>query len=224
MARCASACAAGWRTTNDVVAADDGRYAEGIDMGSPSIWMTRGFEEFRRGTFGNGGQNLYVSRSGVLQRIHQYDFNGDGYLDLVFCNSQNHWERPPTYVFGDVLGDPFRGMTAVGPGNQRDRGPEEYYVSAPFELPGEARVTRIEWDAGTPEKTWVRAQLRFAATEMELDGACWSGPGGGEGWFENGGDAGGYPFADPWIQYRLALGAVNGVASPRVTEVRVHYT
>lgn len=68
-------------------------------------WTTQGFEGFRAGTFGNAGQNLYVSRSGVLQRIHQYDFNGDGHLDLVFCNSQNHWERASTSVFPDLLAD-----------------------------------------------------------------------------------------------------------------------
>ena len=72
-------------------------------------WTTEGFEEFRRGVFGNAGHNLYVSREGVLQRIHQFDFNGDGYLDLVFCNSQNHWERPPLYVFND----PFSGAAPV---------------------------------------------------------------------------------------------------------------
>ena len=68
------------------------------------VWLTRGFDEFRRGSFGNGGQNLYVSRGGVLQRIHQFDLNGNGYLDLVFCNSQAHWERPPAYLYADVFG------------------------------------------------------------------------------------------------------------------------
>ncbi len=69
-----------------------------------SPWITRGFEAFRRGTFGNGGQNLYVSRAGVLQRIHQFDLDRDGHVDLVFCNSQNHGEKPPVTVYQDVLG------------------------------------------------------------------------------------------------------------------------
>lgn len=73
-----------------------------------NTWTTRGFEEFRQGSFGNAGQNLYVSRAGVLQRIHQYDFNQDGYVDLVFCNSQNHWEKPPAYVYLDPLGQARR--------------------------------------------------------------------------------------------------------------------
>jgi hypothetical protein len=68
-------------------------------------WITRGFEAFREGTFGNAGQNLYVSRQGVLQRIHLFDLNRDGYADLVFCNAQDHWERPPAYVYHDAMGD-----------------------------------------------------------------------------------------------------------------------
>ena len=41
----------------------------------------------------------------MLQRIHQYDLNGDGYVDLVFCNDHNHGDKPPTYVYGDPFGD-----------------------------------------------------------------------------------------------------------------------
>jgi hypothetical protein len=70
----------------------------------PGVWTTRGFEAFRQGTFGDAGKNLYVSRAGVLQRIHYFDLNGDGYVDLPFCNSQEHWETPPAYVYRDPLG------------------------------------------------------------------------------------------------------------------------
>ncbi len=73
-----------------------------------SVWRTYGFEDFRRGECGNAGQNLYVSRAGVLQRIHQFDLNRDGYPDLIFCNSQNHWEKPPATVYRDIFGEPQR--------------------------------------------------------------------------------------------------------------------
>ena len=62
-------------------------------------WITKGFEEFSKGTFGNGGQNLYVSKKGVLQRIFQYDLNLDGHPDLLFGNSQSMFERPPIYIY-----------------------------------------------------------------------------------------------------------------------------
>ena len=35
-------------------------------------WITKGFEGFSKGTMENGGQNLYVSKKGILQRIFQY--------------------------------------------------------------------------------------------------------------------------------------------------------
>ena len=62
-------------------------------------WITQGFDAFRRGTFGNGGHNIYVSKQGILQRIFQYDLNRDGYVDLVFANCQNH---------GEYAGNPLR--------------------------------------------------------------------------------------------------------------------
>ena len=74
-------------------------------MEKNGVWTTEGFDGFRKGTFGNAGQNLYVSRAGVLQRIHQYDLNGDGYVDLVFCNDHNNSDKPPTYIYGDPFGD-----------------------------------------------------------------------------------------------------------------------
>ena len=68
-------------------------------------WVTEGFEGFSRGTFENGGQNLFVSRKGVLQRIFQYDINGDGYPDLLFACSQSMYERPPIHVYPDFTRD-----------------------------------------------------------------------------------------------------------------------
>ena len=46
----------------------DNTYVKGLG-GMKGTWCERGFDDFRDGTFGNGGQNLYVSRAGVLQRL-----------------------------------------------------------------------------------------------------------------------------------------------------------
>ncbi len=62
-------------------------------------WITEGYDGFTKGSLGNGGQNLYVSAKGVLQRIFQFDVNGDGYPDLLFANSQSMGERPPVYLY-----------------------------------------------------------------------------------------------------------------------------
>ena len=66
-------------------------------------WVKNSREDFMKGSFGNGGQNLYVSAGGVLQRIYQYDVNGDGYPDLTFVNSQSMGERPPVHIYGAPL-------------------------------------------------------------------------------------------------------------------------
>lgn len=71
-------------------------WASGVQGGR---WVTEGFESFRRGRFGNGGHNLYVSKAGVLQRIYQYDLDRNGYFDLVFANCQDHHESAPSYVY-----------------------------------------------------------------------------------------------------------------------------
>lgn len=67
-------------------------------------WTVEGFEAFRGGSFGNAGQNLYVSRAGVLQRIHRFDVNGDGFFDLPFANCQEHHESAPSYVYDAATG------------------------------------------------------------------------------------------------------------------------
>ena len=66
-------------------------------------WTKKGFDAFQNGTFGNGGQNLYVTAGGTLQRIFNFDVNGDGYVDLPITNSHSMNERPPLYIF-DHLG------------------------------------------------------------------------------------------------------------------------
>ncbi len=66
-------------------------------------WVTEGFEGFSGGIMGNGGQNLYVSQKGVLQRIFHFDLNGDGHPELLFASSQSMNERPPVHVYPNIL-------------------------------------------------------------------------------------------------------------------------
>lgn len=86
-----------------------------VSDGPRKAWVTEGFEAFRRGTFGNAGQNLYVSKAGVLQRIYQYDLDKNGYFDLVFANCQDHHESAPSYVYAL---DGRRISTLPGQGSQ----------------------------------------------------------------------------------------------------------
>ncbi len=65
-------------------------------------WTKKGFEEFSKGTFGNGGHNIYASAKGVLQRIYNFDINGDGYFDIPLANSHSMDERPEIHVYNEI--------------------------------------------------------------------------------------------------------------------------
>ncbi len=65
-------------------------------------WVKSSFEEFSKGTFGNGGQNIYVSTKGVLQRIFNFDINGDGYPDIPITNSHSMNEKPDIHIYDEI--------------------------------------------------------------------------------------------------------------------------
>ena len=164
------------------------------------------------------------------------DFNGDGWIDLAVANhkvwgdhvgySEVWWNGPQGFDSKRTTRLPTsgpHGMCAVPAGNIADRGPEEFYVSTPFALPEGTRAQAITWEAETPPRTWVKAQLRFAACERELADAPWIGPAEPADWFANGEEMRGDAPVGGWVQYRLALGAEYGIGTPRVTEVTVRY-
>ncbi len=163
------------------------------------------------------------------------DFNEDGWIDLAIANHKvwgDHrgwsavwWNGPDGFDPKRVTRLPSNGphgMT-LSPGNQRDGGPEEYYESRPFQLPEGAKVRTIRWTADVPAKTWVKAQLRFADSRESLAKAPWVGPQGLDGWFTEKKPTVGASQQGRWIMYRLALGAKNGLSTPRVREVMVEY-
>jgi len=58
-------------------------------------YIYEGFGKLSEGTLGNGGQNLYISKKGVLQRIFNFDTTGNGYFDIMIANSHDYNEKPP---------------------------------------------------------------------------------------------------------------------------------
>src|SRR5687768_5884223 len=63
------------------------------------VWETSTYEGFREGTFDSSGANLYVSRKGIVQTIHRFDVNQDGYFDLVFSNTHDRGHRLPAFQY-----------------------------------------------------------------------------------------------------------------------------
>lgn len=79
--------------------------AKGVYMSI--IYEKKSFEDFKKGTFGNGGKNLYVSANGVLQRIYNYDVTGNGYPDIPMGNSHGMGERPDVRILGETADGSF---------------------------------------------------------------------------------------------------------------------
>lgn len=69
------------------------------------IWRDDTFEDFATGTFDSAGANLYVSKKGWLQTIHHWDYNADGYIDLVFNTTHDTaFQLPATLYAGSRNG------------------------------------------------------------------------------------------------------------------------
>ena len=68
-------------------------------------WSVSGFEGLSEGILGNGGQNIYVSRKGVLQRIWRFDTTNSGYTDLLIANSHDFNEHPKLHIIHDPAGE-----------------------------------------------------------------------------------------------------------------------
>jgi hypothetical protein len=164
------------------------------------------------------------------------DFNNDGWIDLAVANHKTYgdhvgqsavwWNGPDGFDEKRITWLPTdgpHGMVVPGPGNVMDRSPEEIYVSAPHRLPDGARPTRLAWTAEVPPGTWVKAQIRCAASEAQLATAGWLGPAGEASWFETGQVMPPTLATGAWVQYRLALGAQNSGMTPRLTDVVLDY-
>ena len=52
-----------------------------------SSWREASFEDFADGRFSDGGANTYVSVAGRVQIVNRWDFNGDGFIDILCANS-----------------------------------------------------------------------------------------------------------------------------------------
>jgi len=70
-----------------------------------SKWKLSGFDAMSKGTLGNAGQNIYVSKKGVLQRIWQFDVNSDGWTDILMTNSHAYNEHPDIHIISDPCGE-----------------------------------------------------------------------------------------------------------------------
>jgi FG-GAP-like repeat len=132
-----------------------------------SVWREAGYDDFADGSFGNGGQNLYVSRRGVLQRIFHFDVNRDGYVDLLFTNSQDMDERPPVEVCTGVYGQstrlelPTQGAYGAALGDLTGDGYDDLVIANQHDGAHQDLPAYIYW--GSPEGLTERYRLELPA-------------------------------------------------------------
>lgn len=67
--------------------------------------------DFAKGRFSDSGGNLYVSKAGRLQFINLYDFNADGYPEVVANNDHNGYDTPDALVYHNRLPGGLRSLT-----------------------------------------------------------------------------------------------------------------
>jgi hypothetical protein len=171
------------------------------------------------------------------------DYNGDGYVDLLFyCHrSEGDVNKPGDY--GDHCTDSYlywgsaQGFSAdrkhripsqgvhydggVDLGQIKNRRLEFDYLSPPHEY-GQRKPRRIEWTAQTPHRSKVRMQIRTAASESQLAQAKWAGAKGENSFYDSPGTIK-VPPSDTWIQYRAVLVSPNGGVSPALERVAISF-
>ncbi|MFF2653935.1 FG-GAP repeat domain-containing protein [Streptomyces sp. NPDC058045] len=165
------------------------------------------------------------------------DFTETGRMDLAVANHKTDGNHPGDSVIWHGGPDGFaehrtQTLPTRGPhgifhadlGNVRDRGMVEHFTSRVHRVPDGGRLAGLEWGGLVPPKTWVSGQIRYADDEKALAAAPWLGPDGTpDTHFTD--DAGGCDLqAGRFLQYRLALGAVNAVATPRIESVTMNVT
>jgi len=84
--------------------------------GKERAWIHKGFEQFSKGRFDNGGDKLYMNAKDVIEMIHRFDVNNDGYVDIILPNSHGYSERGPTWIYTPAKPGPDASFptTAVG--------------------------------------------------------------------------------------------------------------
>lgn len=71
-----------------------------------------GRDAFLKGTLGNGGQNLFVTADGKLKTINWFDFNRDGYPEVLAVNDQNPYENVDVMIYPN---SPRQGLRSLLP-------------------------------------------------------------------------------------------------------------
>ena len=77
---------------------------------SESVVSHSRYEDFARGTPGNSGANLYVSKNGLVQVVNQWDLNRDGHVDILISNDHDVFETADAFIYWGDKQDGYRSL------------------------------------------------------------------------------------------------------------------
>ena len=162
------------------------------------------------------------------------DITRNGYRDvLAVCHRDDLGHQVDSLLFWNgpegLSLDRVARIPGMGPhlcstrdfGNGHTREPVERYVSPPYALNGKY-PTSIAWKAEVPDRTDLKFELRWAATDSELENEPWRGPKGEGTFYERPGTTvTGVDSGSAWLQYRATFHSPDGCRSPKLTCVDI---
>ncbi len=77
-----------------------------------ALFIHKGFADFAAGQPGDAGANVYVTRKGEVRTIHTWDYNLDGWTDIIVNNDHSHLDSSDLLIY---LNDPEEGFTNLLP-------------------------------------------------------------------------------------------------------------
>jgi hypothetical protein len=69
------------------------------------------YADFIKGKFSDSGGNSYVSKDGKIQFVNLFDFNADGYPEVVTNNDHNGYDTPDAMVYHNAKPNGLRSLT-----------------------------------------------------------------------------------------------------------------
>ncbi len=145
-----------------------------------------GFEQLRKGSAGDSGANLYVSRQGRIQTINRWDLNLDGELDLLFTQDHNSVYNPDSLNWGGPQGFSkagrveLEGYTSIDASvadldrdGHLDITVTNYKSDTTRDLPAFVYWGGAGRDYGKHRRTLLRAASSSAVDTLDLDRDGW---------------------------------------------------